>query len=142
VNGTNFVEHRLSGGLVLDVFTNIDAQVIQPVPGSKLFLNANVGSLMVLNSATGSAHTNDSKWNASFTGVAYGHGSKLQAKGALGPLVVAYEPTTDTNNFPSGYFPRIVLNAIRDMEITSGKIFGQKVPDMKGFSVPAVPPGP
>ena len=142
-NDTNFVEHALTGGLVLDVLTNIDARVVQPVPGSKLFLNAYVGSLMVLSYATGSAHTNTGQWSASFSGVAFGRGSNLHAKGDLGPLIVAYDPIPNTTNF----LPRIVLNAIQDMTITSGKIFGQTLPtatskQIQGISVPAPAPDP
>jgi len=138
-DGTNFVEHQLSGGLVLDVLTNIDAQVIQPLPGSKLFLNANVGTLMALHAGTGSANTNTAKWNASFNGVAYARGSRFQANGNLGPVVVAYDPIPNTTNF----LPRLVPNAIKDMTITSGKIFGQKVSkDLQGVSLWATPPSP
>lgn len=144
VDGTHFVEHVLGDGLALDILTNIDAQVIQPLPGSKLYLNAYVGSVneLLLGSGTANTNSNDLKWSASFTGVAFANGSKLQAKGYLGRLIVAYEPTTDTNNFPSGYFPRIVRNALKDITITSGKLFGQKVEPVGGFSVEATPPGP
>ena len=95
VNGTNFTEKKLSGSLVLDVLGNIDAQVIQPVSGSKLYLNANVGSLSNLFSATGTATYSSSRWNASFAGIAFGRGLRLQAKGDLGPLIVAYDPAPD-----------------------------------------------
>jgi hypothetical protein len=142
VNDTHFVEEVLGGGLVLDILTNIDAQVIQPVPGSKLYLNAYVGSLGEPFLASGTANTNNNtlKWNAGFTGVAFGNGSSLQANGYLGPLIVAYQPTTDTNLFPSGYFPRIVQKAITNVTITGGRLIGQKVQKVGGFSVPATPP--
>jgi hypothetical protein len=137
VNGTNFVEHLLSGGLVLDAFTNIDAQVIQPLPGSKLWLNANVGSFMALHAGTGSANTNTLKWNASFNGVAYARGSRFQANGNLGPVIIGYDPIPNSTNF----LPRLVLKGIQDMTITSGKIFGQKISkDLQGISLSATPP--
>ncbi|MCX6923579.1 MAG: hypothetical protein NT154_10300, partial [Verrucomicrobia bacterium] len=115
--------------------------VIQPLPGSQLLMNANVGSFMALHAGTGSANTNSLKWNAFFNGVAYARGSRLQANGDLGPLVVDYVSTTDTNNFPDGYIPRVVLKGIKNMTITSGKIFGQKVRNnLKGISLPATHP--
>jgi hypothetical protein len=138
VNGTNFIEQRLSGGLVLDNFTNIDAQVIQPVPGSRLFLNAYVGSTTNLLSGNGSANTNSGNWNAGFTGIAFARGLRMQANGTLGPLIIAYDPIPGTTNF----LPRVVLNAIQDITINSGNIFGQKVLKTQGFSVPAPPPDP
>ena len=131
VNGTNFVEQVLNGGLVLDVLTNIDAQVIQPVPGSRLYLNAYVGSSSNLFFATGTASTNSLRWSASFSGVAFAHGSTLQANGDLGPVIVAYEPTTD--------IPQVVQYAIKDMTITSGRVIGQKVLKVGGISLPAIP---
>jgi hypothetical protein len=145
VNGTHFVEQVLGGGLILDILTHIDAQVIQPVPGSKLYLNAYVGSLGEPFLASGTANTNNNslKWNAGFTGVAFGNGSSLQANGYLGPLIVAYEPTIDITNFPSGYLPRIVQKAITTITINAGKLLGQKVQKVGGFSVPATrPPSP
>jgi hypothetical protein len=140
MNDTNLVEQPLSGGLGLNVLTNIDAQVIQPLPGSKLFLNANVGSELELFSGRGSANTNTLRWSASFSGVAFAHGSTLQANGDLGPVIVAYQPTTDTTNFPSGYFPLFVPKGIQRMTITAGKIYGQKYRKTDGISVP--PPEP
>jgi len=35
-----------------------------------------------------------------------------------------------------------VQNAIQQVTITSGKIFGQKIQEMQGASVPPRPPGP
>jgi hypothetical protein len=138
VIGTNVIE-RSQGGLILDVLQNIDAQVLQPVSdssGSKLLMNANVGSLMQLHFAKGTATYSSSKWSASFSGVAFARGSRLQANGNLGPLIVAYDPIPDTTNF----VPRIVQNAIKDMKINSGKILGQTVHKMEGISLPATPP--
>ena len=143
VNDTHFVEEVLGGGLVLDILTNIDAQVIQPVPGSKLYLNAYLGSTSNLFFATGSASTNSGKWSASFSGVAFAQGSTLSAHGALGPAV-AYEPTTDTNTYPSGYITNFVPYAIQNMTNYSGKVFGQSVRDkqLQGISVWPTPPDP
>lgn len=144
VNDTNFVETIFGGGLIVDFLSHIDAQVIQPVPGSKLYLNANVGSLEQLCYGTGSAHTNTLKWSASLNGIAFARGSKLQAKGDLGPVIVDYVPTTDRQNFPSGYMPRIVRNGIMNMTITGGKIYGQTIlthgVQVQGISVPAIAP--
>jgi hypothetical protein len=143
VNGTNFVETTFGGGLIMDVLTNIDAQVIQPVPGSRLFLNAYVGSRMDLYSATGTANTNSGKWSARFSGVAFARGSTLQANGTLGPAIVAYEPIPGSTNFVS----QVVPNAIQQMTILSGKLFGQRVvqapgAQIQGVNVPPTPPGP
>jgi hypothetical protein len=141
VNGTNFVEQVLNGGFVLDVLTNMDAQVIQLVPGSRLFMNANLGSQLY--SASGSANTNSLKWNASFAGVAYAHGSRLQANGTLGPGI-AYEQTTDTNNYPTGYITNVVEYAIQNMTNYSGKVLGQNIwsKQLQGVSVSPAPLSP
>jgi hypothetical protein len=141
VNETNITERALSGGMVIDYLTNINAQVIQPRPGSKVLVTATVGSMGDLYYSKGTANYDGETWNATLSGVAFGKGSNLHVKGDLGPLIVAYEPTTNTN-FPLGYIPRIVQNGIQNMTITSGKVFGQKVPkDLQGISVPATPPG-
>lgn len=135
VIGTNVIQ-QCPGGLILEVLRNIDAQVIQPVSGSKLHMNANVGSLMQLHYAKGTATYSSARWSASFSGVAFARGSRLQANGNLGPLIVAYDLIPGTTN----YVPRIVQDGIRDMKITSGKILGQKVPKIEGVSLQATPP--
>jgi len=135
VNGTNFVEMPFGGGLILDVFTNMDAQAIQPVPGSRLYLNANAGSLSSLLQGIGSANYSGARWSASFSGVAFTRGCTMQANGTLGPAIVAYAPTSDTN-FPSG-IPLLATNVIQTMTITGGKFYGQRMPNNNnvGFSV-------
>ena len=140
VGGDHLIERAFPGGLGVDVLTNIDAQVIQPVPGSKLWLNANVGSGGGLFQGIGSANRDAATWNADFQGVAFMRGARFHAKGTLGPVIVAYERTTDTNNFPSGYIPRVAQEAIQKITITSGRIFGQEIPKMEGVNVPATPP--
>ena len=142
VDGTNGVENAFGGGLVLDVFTNIDAQVLQPVPNaSRLYLNAWAGSHEDLLQGTGSANYGGSHWNASFSGIAFTRGCTLQANGTLGPAIVAYQPTSDTN-FPSGYIPLLATNVIQNMTITGGKFYGQKMPSINnvGYSIwPSAP---
>ncbi len=144
VDGTNLVEQVLGSGLILDILTNINAQVIQPLPGSKLYLNASVGTRDDLFLASGTANTNNNslKWSAAFSGVAFANGSSLNANGYLGPLVVAYQPTSDTNNYPLGYIPQVVQKAITNITVTSGRLLGQKVFPVGGFSVPASLPLP
>ena len=137
-DGTNFVEGTFGGSLIVDTLTNIDAQVIQPVPGTKLLLNAYVGSRGDLFNGTGTANYDGAKWNATLSGLAFMRGSTLQTKGTLGPAIVAYELIPGTTN----YAPRVVQNAIQQVTITSGKIFGQKIQEMQGASVPPRPPGP
>ena len=138
IGGDHLIERAFSGGLVVDFMTNIDAQVIQPVPGSKLWLNANVGSVGELFQGIGTVNYDAATWNADFQGVAFARGSRFHAKGTLGPVVVAYDPIPGTTN----YAPRIVQNAIRDITITSGRIFGQQLPKMEGNNVSATPPTP
>ncbi len=139
VGGDHLIERAFPGGLVVDFLTNIDAQVIQPVPGSKLWLNANVGSVGELFQGIGSVNNDAATWNADFQGVAFARGSRFHAKGTLGPVIVAYDPIPGTTNF----VPRIVQNAIQQVTITSGgRIFGQELPKMEGNNVPARPPSP
>ena len=141
-NGTNFVETSIGGSLILNVLTNLDAQVLQPVPNtSRLYLNAYVGSLFDLLLGTGSANYSGSAWSASFSGVAFARGCTLQANGTLGPQIF-YQSTTDTNNFPSGYIPILATNVIQTMTITGGKIFGQKVPSNNNIGISVWPPPP
>ena len=139
VDGTNVTENVRSGSMVLDYLTNIVAQVIQPRPSNnRVLMTANVGSFGDLFAMKGNATYDQAKWSGTLSGVAFAKGSTLQLNGGLGPLVVAYEPTTDTN-FPSG-IPRIVSQAITTMTIKSGKLYGQKLPkDLQGFSIPATP---
>jgi hypothetical protein len=138
IGGDHLVERAFAGGLGVDVLTNIDAQVIQPVPGSKLWLNANVGSLGELFHGIGTANRDAATWNADFQGVAFGRGARFHAKGTLGPMIVAYDPVPGTTN----YVPRIVQDAIQKITITGGRIFGQEIPKMEGVNVPATPPSP
>ena len=138
VGGDHLIERAFPGGLVVNFLTNIDAQVIQPVPGSKLWLNANVGSIGELFQGIGTANRDAGTWNADFQGVAFGRGSRFHAKGTLGPVIVAYDPIPGTTNFA----PRIAQNAIQQVTITSGRIFGQQLPKMEGINVPASPPSP
>jgi len=140
VNATNFVEQVVSGGLALDVLTNIDAQVVQPVPSSKLFISAYVGSHQDLFYASGSANTNSGTWSASWSGVAFGHGSTMRANGKLGPVIIGWQSTTDTNTFPGGYIPLIVPNALKQIAISGGRIFGHQLRKTGGFSVDAPRP--
>jgi hypothetical protein len=136
VNGTNFIERTFPGGLIVDALTNIDAQVIQPIPGSKLWLNANVGSHSDLFAGTGTANYDAATWSATLSGVAFLRGATLHAKGTLGPAIVGYDPVPGTTNFVA----RIVPDAIQQVTITSGKIYGQKIPKMEGFNLPPPPP--
>ena len=143
MNGTNAIQTTFGGGLLLDVFTNLDAQVMQPVPGaSRLFLNAWAGSHEDLLMGIGSANYSGSRWSASFSGVAFTRGCVFQANGTLGPAIVAYAPTSDTN-FPSGFIPLLATNVIQTMTITGGKFYGQKMPTLNnvGVSVWPAPPG-
>ena len=108
------------------------------MPGSKLWLNANVGSLGQLFHGIGTAKRDEGTWNADFQGVAYGRGARFHAKGTLGPMIVAYDPVPGTTN----YLARIAQDAIQKITITGGRIFGQEIPKMEGVNLPATPPSP
>jgi hypothetical protein len=141
VGGDHLIERAFPGGLVVDFLTNLDAQVIQPVPGSKLWLNAYLGSIGELFQGIGTVNYDAATWNADFQGVAFARGSRFHAKGTLGPVIVGYD--TNTIAGTTNPVPRIVQNGIRQVTINSGgRIFGQELPKMEGNSVPATPPNP
>jgi hypothetical protein len=144
VNGTNFIEQKLGGGLILNVLTNMDAQVIQPTLGSRLYLNAYIGNREELYTGSedlytgmGSVNTNKSTWSANFTAVAFARGSNLSATGTLGPAIF-YETIPNSTDYQSIVLPY----AIQSMNITGGRVYGQRVLPMQGLSLPPTPPSP
>jgi hypothetical protein len=139
VNDTNFVQASVGGSLVVKVLSNINAQIVQPVPGSKLYLTGGVGSTMDTYSGTGSANYNQATFKANLKGVGSGRGASLTISGTLGPLIVGYQPTANIN-YPTGYVTNRVLNAIKQISF-SGKIVGQKIPLTSGTN-PDVPFAP
>ena len=55
VDQTNVVQQYVGGSLGVNVLTNITGQVVQPYPGSKLYLSGEVGSLFDPYSGTGAS---------------------------------------------------------------------------------------
>jgi hypothetical protein len=140
VNDTNFVQQSVGGSLLVNVLTNITAQVVQPVPGNKLYLSGGVGGTMDPYSGTGTVNANQNTYKAKLTGVSSARGDLLNINGTLGPLIVGYQPTTNAN-FPTGYVTNRVLNAIKQISF-SGKAVGQKVPTTSGVNPDAPFPPP
>ena len=56
VNDTNFVQQSVGGSLMVNVLSNITAQVVQPSPGTKLYLAGGVGSRLDPYSGTGTVN--------------------------------------------------------------------------------------
>ena len=132
VNDTNFVQQTVGGSLVVNVLSNITAQVVQPVPGKKLYLAGGVGSTLDPYSGTGSANYDQATFKAKLKGVSSARGAVLNISGTLAPVIIGYQPTTNVN-FPTGYVTNRVLNAIRQISF-SGKAVGQKVPSTSGVN--------
>ena len=126
MNDTNFVQQNVGGSLVVNVLSNITAQVVQPVPGNKLYLAGGVGSTMDPYSGTGTANSEQATYKIKLKGVSFARGAVLDVNGTLGPVIIGYQPTTNIN-FPTGYVTNRVLNAIKQISF-SGKAVGQKVP--------------
>jgi hypothetical protein len=130
VEQTNFVQQTVGGSLVVNLLSNITAQVVQPVPGTKLYLAGGVGGTLDPYSGTGSADYKENTYKAKLKGVSFARGAVLQVNGTLGPVVTGYEPTTNPN-FPTGYITNRLPNAIKQISF-SGKALGQKVPLTSG----------
>jgi hypothetical protein len=132
VNGTNFVQQAVGGSLVVNVLSNITAQVVQPVPGSKLYLAGGVGSTLDPYSGTGTANYNKATYKAKLTGVSFARGAVLNLTGTLGNVIIGYQKT-DNPIYPTGYITNYVLDAIKGISF-SGKAFGQNVPLTSGVN--------
>jgi hypothetical protein len=132
VDDTNFVQQTVGGSLVVDVLSNITAQVVQPVPGKNLYLVGGVGSTLDQYSGTGTANYNQATYKAKLTGVSAAGGGTLNISGTLGPVIIGYQPTTNVN-FPTGYVTNRVLTAIKQISF-SGKALGQKIPLTSGVN--------
>jgi hypothetical protein len=132
VDDTNFVQQTSGGSLAVDVLSNLTAQVVQPVPGTKLYLAGGLGSTLDPYSGTGTVNINKGTYKLKLTGVSSARGAVLNASGTLGPLIVSYQPTTNVN-FPTGYVTNRVFNAIKQISF-SGKTLGQKVPTISGVN--------
>jgi hypothetical protein len=140
VADTNFVQQAVGGSLVVNVLTNITAQVVQPYPGKNLYLSAGVGGTMDPYSGTGTVNYNQGTYKAKLTGVTSARGALLNISGTLGPLIVGYTPTTNAN-FPTGYVTNRVPRAIKQITF-SGKAMGQQVPTTSGTNPDAPFPPP
>jgi hypothetical protein len=132
VDDTNFVQQSVGGSLVVDVLSNITAQVVQPVPGKKLYLAGGVGSTLDPFSGTGTVNYNQATYKAKLTGVSPARGGALNISGTLGSVIAGYQPTTNPS-FPTGYTTNYLQNAIKQISF-SGKAVGQKVPLTSGVN--------
>lgn len=130
VDETNFVQQTAGGSLVVNLLSNMTAQVVQPVPGTKLYLSGGVGSGLDPYSGTGKANYKQATYKAKLKGVSFARGAVLQVNGTLGPVIIGYEPTTNPN-YPTGYITNHLPNAIKQISF-SGKTMGQKVPLTSG----------
>ncbi len=141
VNGTNVVQQDVGGSLIVNVLSSITAQVVQPTPGTKLYLAGGVGSTLDPYSGTGTADNNAGTYKMKLKGVNTTRGSVLDVNGTLGTVIAGYTQTTNAN-FPTGYVTNHLLNAIKQMSF-SGKAVGQKVPLTSGVNqdapFPSVP---
>ena len=126
VDETNFVQQTTGGSLTVNLLSNITGQVVQPVPGTKLYLASEVGSGRDPYSGTGKANYKQATYKAKLKGVSSRRGAVLQVNGTLGPVITGYEPTTNPN-FPTGYITNRLPDAIKQISF-SGKAMGQKVP--------------
>ena len=145
VDTNNFVQQTVGGSLVVNVLSNITAQVVQPVPGKNLYLAGGVGSTMDPYSGTGTASYKlqpaTSTYKAKLTGVSSARGAVLNLNGTLGPVIIGYQKT-DNPIYPTGYTTNYLLNAIKGISF-SGKAVGQTVPLTSGVNPDApFPPVP
>ena len=141
VDDTNFVQQTIGGSLVVNVLSNITAQVVQPVPGSKLYLAGGVGSTLDPYSGTGTVNNNKGTFKLKLQGVSSARGASLNVTGTLGPVIAAYQPTTNSS-FPTGYVTNWLYNTIKQLTF-SGKAVGQKIPSTSGVNPDApFPPSP
>jgi hypothetical protein len=135
VDGTNVVQQNVGGGLVVNVLSNITAQVVQPTPGSRLYLAGGVGSMLDPYSGTGKVNQDQVSYKLKLKGVTTARGSVLAVNGTLGPVIIGYERTANPN-FPTGYVTNRLPNAIKAISF-SGKAFGQTVPVTSGTNLDA-----
>jgi hypothetical protein len=135
------VQQTVGGSLVVNLLSNITAQVVQPVPGTKLYLAVGVGSTLDPYSGTGKVNYNQGTYKAKLKGVSFARGAVLDINGTLGPVIIGYRATTNAS-FPTGYVTNRVLDGIRQITF-SGKAVGQKVPLTSGANqdvpFPSVP---
>ena len=132
VDDTNVVQQFTGGSLIVNVLSNLTAQIVQPTPGSKLYLAGGLGSTLDSYSGTGSVDYSKAKFKLKLKGVSSNRSAALDVSGTVGPVIIGYEPTTNAN-FPSGYITNRLLNAIKQISF-SGKAIGQKVPSTSGIN--------
>jgi hypothetical protein len=141
VDQTNVVQRYVGGSLVVNLLTNITGQVVQPYPGTKLYLSGGVGSLLDPYSGTGSVDYEKGTYKMKLKGVSSARKAALDVNGTLGPVIIGYEQTTNSN-FPTGYVTNYLQNAIKQISF-SGKAMGQKIPLTSGINAnvpfPATP---
>jgi hypothetical protein len=125
VDDTNIVQQVTGGSLVVNVLSNITAQVVQPAPGKKVYLAGGVGSTLDPYSGTGTVNYDKATYKIKLKGVSSGRGAALDVNGTLGSIIIGYQPTTNAN-FPTGYITNRLPNAIKQISF-SGKAIGQKI---------------
>lgn len=138
VDDTNVVAQSVGGSLIANVLSNITAQVVQPYPGSKLYLAGGVGSTLDPYSGTGTVNNKTATYKLKLKGASSARGAALDVNGTLGSVIIGYQPTTNAN-FPTGYVTNYLLNAIKQISF-SGKAAGQKIPSTSGVNADAAFP--
>jgi hypothetical protein len=141
VDGTNFVQQTTGGSLAVNVLSNITAQVVQPYPGSKLYLAGGVGGALDPYSGTGSVSYNKGTYKIKLKGAGSARGGVLNVTGTLGTVIIGYQPILNPS-FPTGYVTNYMPNALKQVSF-SGKAVGQTVPLTTGVNPDApFPPVP
>ncbi|MCX6927336.1 MAG: hypothetical protein NT154_29650 [Verrucomicrobia bacterium] len=138
VNSTNVVQQEAGGSLIVNLLSNITAQVVQPYPGKKLYLAGGVGSTLDPCFGTGTADYNKATYKMKLKGVSSGRGTALDVTGTLGSVIIGYQPTANTA-FATGFITNRLPSAIKQISF-SGKAFGQKVPLTTGSNPDATFP--
>jgi hypothetical protein len=132
VDQTNVVQRYVGGSLLVNVLTNLTGQVVQPYPGTKLYLSGELGSLFDPYSGSGSVDYKKATYKMKLKGVSSARGASLDVDGTLGPVIIGYEQTTNAN-FPTGYVTNYLQNALKQISF-SGKAMGQKIPLTSGIN--------
>ena len=126
VNGTNVVQQYVGGSLMVNVLSNLTAQVVQPYPGKQLYMAGGLGSTLDPCSGTGTVDYKKATFKLKLKGVSYARGAALNANGTVGSVIIGYQPTANFA-FPTGYITNWLPNAIKQISF-SGKAVGQTVP--------------
>ena len=111
---------------MVNVLSNLTAQVVQPYPGKQLYMAGGLGSTLDPCSGTGTVDYKKATFKLKLKGVSYARGAALNANGTVGSVIIGYQPTANFA-FPTGYITNWLPNAIKQISL-SGKAVGQTVP--------------